>query len=216
MKKSSILVKILIAAVVVAVFGFLFMRSIQDTRSTPYEIEQAHLRNWTLAIEAATDPADAVLALQAPPDLSNGLFRQVFSRAMESLNRPLMPGIPLVLKREFDNGFAGRVTEEDLLAAARAAGLESLTLTPRCLAYRRVSAPGITRQLFFVLFDAPAISQFRERIAMQEDGAASRGGFDPASLSPVMLVASSDSTFSSWLPLRADPDADCIAPIDIS
>ena len=213
MKRSNVLIKILVAGVAVAAFGWLFMRSIQDARSTPYDIDQAHLRNWPLVIEAATEPADSVLALQAPPDLPNALFRQVFSRAMESLNRPLAAGIPLVLKREFDGGFAGRVTLQQLLTAARAAGLDALTLTPRCLAYRRASAPGVTRQVFFVLFDAPAISQFRERIAMQDDGAASRAGFDPASLSPVMLVASSESTFSSWLPLRADPGTDCLAPI---
>jgi hypothetical protein len=212
-KRSGVLVKIVVAVAALAVFGFLFMRSIEDTRSTPYEIEAAHLQNWTLAIEPATEPGDSILALQAPPDLANNMFRQVFARAMESLNRPLLPGIPLLLKREFDSAFADRVTQEDLLAAAKAAGLDSLTLTPRCLGHQRVSAPGVTRQVFFVLFDAPAISQFRERLAMEADGAASRAGFDPASLSPVMLIAAAESTFGSWLPLRVNPDTDCLAPI---
>ena len=30
---------------------------------------------------------------------------------------------------------------------------------------------------------------------------------------PLLIAADLDGTFSSWLPLRADPDADCVAPI---
>ena len=39
--------------------------------------------------------------------------------------------------------------------------------------------------------------------------------FDPAALSPVLIVAGVDENFDRWLPLRADPDADCLAPIEM-
>ena len=65
---------------------------------------------------------------------------------------------------------------------------------------------------------APEVS--RERLAggavvleQLEESAASRSEFDPAALCPVLLVAASDPAFGRWLPLRADPATDCVAPI---
>jgi len=37
--------------------------------------------------------------------------------------------------------------------------------------------------------------------------------FDPEALSPVLIVADLDGSSSRWLPLRADPEVDCFAPI---
>jgi hypothetical protein len=123
-----------------------------------------------------------------------------------------VPFVPLLLQDEFNRSFAGRTTSGELLAAARAAGLEKATFEPRCMGYRRDSAPGVTRQLYFVLFDAPAFIQFRQQIAPL---AGPETGFDPASLSPVMFVGASDAEFNRWLPLRVNPDADCVAPVVI-
>ena len=87
---------------------------------------------------------------------------------------------------------------------------------PRCLAYRRVSEPGVTRQLYFVLFDAAAFERFREQIAaLPASSAVPASAFDPAALSPVLIIGASDSAFNRWLPLRADPKTDCLAPITI-
>ena len=47
------------------------------------------------------------------------------------------------------------------------------------------------------------------------DRAASGADFDAAALSPVLFVAGSDPAFNRWLPLHADPAADCVAPIAI-
>jgi hypothetical protein len=128
---------------------------------------------------------------------------------MESMSAPKSPGIPLVLQSELDRGGA-QVAVETLVAAAREAGLESAPLQPRCLGRRRVSGPGATRQVYFVLFDAPAFGRFRERIATLLGSS-----FDPAAQSPVLLVAVAESTLGHWLPLRADPQKDCVAPIEI-
>jgi hypothetical protein len=100
------------------------------------------------------------------------------------------------------------LTPEALLSAARDAGLGSTPLQPRCLGHRRVSEPGSTREVYFVLFDAPAFGRFRDRIATLLGS-----GFDPAAQSPVLLVAVADSNVGDWLPLRANPQEDCVAPI---
>lgn len=213
---SRVALKILIAGVVIAGFGMLFVRSLRDTQSAPYAADPAHLRNWTVAIVPATMPSDPMLVLRPPPELVGALFRQIFSRTMESLNVPGVPGMPLVLQGEFDRGIAAQMTPEAVADAARAAGLEQAPLQPRCVGFRRVSAPGVTRQLYFILFDAPAFEQFRQHIgARQPPGQAGGVGFDPVALSPVLLIAESAPPAGGWLPLRSDPDADCLAPVTV-
>jgi hypothetical protein len=210
MARSNPLIKIVVTLAVLAGLGFLFIRSANSTRSAPYTVAGARLHNWTLSVEPATDPTRPLVVLRTMPEFASDLFGQVFARAGESLFAPTPPAIPLVLQGEFDRAFAGHATPETLLAAARAAGLESVTFEPRCLGSRRVSAPGVTRQLYFVLFDAPAFAQFRDQIGALAGG---RGDFDPGALSPVLIIGASDPSFGSWLPLRADPKTDCVAPI---
>lgn len=206
--------KVVVALGVLAGLGVLFVRSVRDARSAPYTIEPERLRNWTVVFEPVSSPTEPVLALRPPPELAIELFRQVFARSMESLSAPSPAAIPLLLQGEFDRAFAGRVTPDALVTAARNAGLESTTFEPRCLAYRRVSEPGVTRQLYFVVFDAPAFERFREHIgALRGGDAAPRADFDPAAISPVVIIAASEPTVGRWLPLRADPPIDCVAPI---
>ena len=70
--------------------------------------------------------------------------------------------------------------------------------------HRRISEPGGTRQVFFILFDAPAISQFRKQI-----------GLDPAALSPVLFVAGVGTDFNAWLPQQVNAESDCLAPVEV-
>ena len=216
MARSSPLIKIAVALAVLAGLGFLFLRSVRDARSEPYTVDREHLRSWTVALEPASIPTEPMLVLQPAPELASGLFHQVFVRAMESLHTSTPAAMPLVLQGEFDRAFAGHTTPDALAAAARNAGFDPATIVPRCLGYRRESAPGVIRLVYFVLFDAPAFGRFREQIgALPGGGAASRADFDPAALSPVLFIAASDPAFNRWLPLRADPGADCIAPIAV-
>ncbi|HEX2660424.1 MAG TPA: hypothetical protein VHU40_19220, partial [Polyangia bacterium] len=117
-----------------------------------------------------------------------------------------------LLKGEFDQAFAGRVSGEQLLAAARTAGLDKLSLVPRCLGYRRASDRSVTEQLYFVIFEAPQLEQFRAQMRTMLGGNA---GYDPAAMSPVLLVSSGSPMFRQWLPLHANPQADCVAPIAV-
>jgi len=222
MARSNRPLKILVALAVLAILGFLFVRSARDSRANPYTVEPGQLQGWTVALESASGPNAPLLVLNAPAELSNGLFRQVFARAMESLSMPVPAAIPLLLKGEFDRAFAGHLTPEALVEAARGAGLESAALQPRCMAYRRVSTPERTRQLYFAIFEAPGFGRFRQKLATllearlensADAGAPGRADYDPEALSPALPVASSDTEFNRWLPIKADPATDCVAPI---
>jgi hypothetical protein len=209
------LIKAVVGLAVLGVVGVLFVRSARSVRSEPYQASRDRLTGWTLAIDPAPGESGVVLGLQPPRALAAALFSEVFARTGESLSGPVPPAMPLVLQRELDAGAAGLLGPEALLALARGAGLESAALEPRCMSHRRISAPGITRQLYFVLFELPAFDVFRRQVAerLREGGRASR--FDPAAQSPILIVAATDAAFSSWLPVRADVGKDCFAPIAV-
>jgi hypothetical protein len=199
---KSLLIKFAVGLGVVGVFGFLFMRTLHDARTAAYTAERQHLRSWTLVLEPASRPNDPLLALRPNLELARGFFRQVFSRVMESLNAPVAPAVPVVLRGEFDRLVGDQLTPEALLAAARAFELETAGITPHCLVHRRVSELGATRQVFFVFFDAPSVLQFRQQL-----------GLDPAALSPVLFIAGAGTDFNSWLPQRVNAEEDCLAPV---
>jgi hypothetical protein len=203
------------AAIIVGVlagFGWLFVRTARDVRSEPYEIASSRLAGWTLAIDQAPNGSGVLLGLQPDKQTAAMLFGQVFSRTGETLSGPVPAAIPIVLQNEFDRAHAGSMTADALLTAARAAGLEAPTFEPRCMAQRRISEPGITRSVYFVRFDWPALDTFRRQTAEQMR-AAGGAGVDPAGLSPVLIVAGTDSAFGRWLPLNPGSTDDCVAPI---
>ena len=208
------LIKITIAVIVLGGLGVLFVRSARSVRSEPYEIARTRLSGWTLAIDPSPNASGVALGLQPDKETAAMLFSQIFSRSGESLSGPVPAAIPLVLQSEFDRTKAGTLTLDVLLSSARAAGLESGTFEPRCMAQRRISGPGITRQVYFVRFNWPALNTFRQQVA-QQMRAGGGSGFDPAALSPVLIVAASDAAFSRWLPLLADAEDDCLAPMAV-
>jgi len=209
-------IKIGVAVVAVAGLGLLFARSLSSTRSEPYPVAPEHLRNWTLTLESAAGPREPLLVLRPPADLVHSLFNLLFKRTMESMNPPAAAGIPLLLRDEYERAFAGRVTPEALLGAARAAGLDRITPVPRCLAHRRESDVRANQQLFFVIFDLPEYARFRQQAAALLGADPSRANFDPDAQSPILFIAVAESTFQRWLPLRADPKTDCMAPIEVT
>jgi len=203
--RKSFLVKLALGLGALALFGFLFIRSLDTTRAEPYTVERRHLSGWALVTEAASGPNEPLLSLRPPPELASGMFREVLARTMESLKAPAVAAIPLVLRGEFDRVLGDQLTADGLLAAARTAGLESANLTPVCLVHRRVSEPGGTKQVYFLVFDAPAVPRFRQQL-----------GLDGEALSPVLFVAGAGPDFNSWLPLRVDVSADCLAPVKVT
>lgn len=203
------LLKLLVIVAGIGLLVYLFVQSAASTRAEPYAVEQSSLRGWTLGTNATGLPANVLLALQPPRELGARLFREVFTRAAESFNGPTVPFVPLLLADEYQRALAGQATLEEVRALAQEAGVASGDVQPVCMAYRRESAPGVTRQLYFVRFKAPAVVAFRQQVAAR---AAPGSGFDPDALSPAMIVAASDPDFVRWLPLGGG-EADCIAPV---
>jgi hypothetical protein len=211
--RRSGLIKAAVGLVALGVVGVLFVRSARSVRAEPFNVSRDRLARWTLAIEPPSSASGVLLGLQPPRELASALFNDVFARTGESLSGPLPPAIPLILHGELDARAAGTLGPDALLSLARAAGFESATLEPRCMAHRRVSAPGINRQVYFVLFDWPLFDEFRRQVSQRLREGGQSSAFEPAAQSPILIVAATDAAFSRWLPLRADADKDCFAPI---
>jgi hypothetical protein len=205
------LIKPLLIIAALGIIAVLFMRSVQSTREAPYIIAPEHLADWELAVDPGNAPTSVLVAIRPPRELASTLFRQLFTRHAESFNGPTVPFVALLLQDEFKRSFAGKLTLEDVLGIARATGVDRETMQPRCMGYLRDSAPGVTRQLYYVLFESAAFRQFRQQLAGQ---ALPDTGFTPTALSPVMFVAASDANFNQWLPLAANEN-NCVAPISV-
>ena len=180
------LLKVVVAVAALGVLAVLFVRSAQSSRETPFTVEQGSLAGWTLAVNPDAAALGSWLALSPPASLVSSLGREIFRRAGESLNYPTPALVPLLLQSEFDRAFAGVVMPDDIVSLARSAGLESAAFTPRCMGRRRVSEPGATRGVYFLLFDAPAFIRFRQQllerlkrheVALRADGRDGRPAF---------------------------------------
>ena len=202
---STTVIKVAVAILLLAAVAILFVRSVRDTRAEPYIVNARHLQRWTLAIDTAADADGAVVSLRPQPELPMNLFRQLFSRQMESLGTPSQPGIPLVLRREIPF----ELSADSILVMARDARLDQVTPAPKCVGYRRISDPGITRQLYFMWFDVPGFDRFRQALATRAGPGFSAGG-----LSPVLLMAAQPN-FNGWMPVVVDQNRDCIAPVTV-
>jgi hypothetical protein len=209
--RSRLLLKVVVALALIAALVFAFVRSARQSRATAYKLKRDVLAGWQVSLEPPSGPNSPALLLRAPATLGRSLFDQVFSRVMESLASPAAAGITLVSHAELERAFQGRADANALAVVANEVGLGAGALQPRCLGYRRTSSTSGTRQLYFLVFDAPAFARFREQIA----ALAEPGRFDPTALSPAMMIAGSDESFESWRPLRVDPAADCQAPIEV-
>lgn len=204
-----------VVVAIVAGFFYLFVRSARNVLAEPYVVERQHVQGWTLALETPVAPTSPMLVVRPSQGFGNGLYKQIFSRMMESMSSSTGSGVPVILGGEYQLALAGRYSPEALLQAARTAGLESGAFTPVCVSTRRVSEPGGTRQVHFVIFNAPALVDFRAQIAREHRASQSAGTFSATSLSPVLIVAATDSSFDRWLPISADAE-DCLAPITVN
>jgi hypothetical protein len=217
MARQRTLVKLAVGTAVLAVLAFLFLRSLESTRAAPFTVDRGALTGWTLVLEPPMDPLGSWLALGPPPQLMASLGREIFRRGGESVNYPNPALMPLLLQDEFDRAFAGRVPPEQIVTLARSAALESMTWTPRCMAHRRLSEPGRTTGVYFVLLDAAPFDELRQRLSgLLQTVGGDASLFDPAALSPALIVAALDGNFGRWMPLRGDPEADCMAPVEVS
>jgi hypothetical protein len=206
--------KIVVGTAGVAVLAWLFVRSARSTLAEPYVIDAGTLSGWTLVTGAPDRAEVAWLALQPPAGLTAELFRQIFQRSMLSLTAPAAPGIPLLLRTEYPPELQTLVRPDEVLDAARRAGLERDRVEPVCVGVRQGASAGRSHQQFFAVFEIPAFMRFREEIARLVQERQERGGpaFDPGALGPVLPIAASEGDAASWGALDVGP-SDCQAPL---
>jgi hypothetical protein len=217
MARQSTLVKVVAGLAVLAMTAVLFLYSVRNTRSAPFAVERETLTGWTLVLQPRQDPLGSWLALSPPAQLAMPLGREIFRRGGESVNYLNPPLVPLLLQSEFERAFAGAVLPEDIVSLARAAGFESAVWEPRCMGHRRVNEAGGPRGVYFVLLDAVRFDRFRQQLShLLRAAGRDPSLFDPAALSPVLIIAALDGTFGRWMPLRADPEADCLEPVEVT
>ena len=209
--RQSTLIKLAVGLLAIVVFGVLFIRSVRNVGAQPYTLRRATLASWTVALDPAPATSGVRLALWPPGTFAAPLFSQLFTRSGLSLSGPNPVSMPLLLESEFTRSVNGAVVPDALVQLARESGLESLQPTPQCMASRRVSEPGVTREVYFLRFGDAAFTAFRQALAAR----IGTGGFEPAALSPVVIIAATDANFGSWLPLQGEPTQDCLAPVEL-
>ena len=209
--------KLVLGLAALAVLSVLFLRTLRETTSAPYLVGAAHLTGWELTLDPPLGPAGPLLALLPPRELPLGLFQQVFERTMESMSPPAGYAVGIVLRSEFENSLAGVVTPAELLALARAAGLEDAAVAPACLGVQQGLAGGPSDRAFFVLFELPAHRAFREELGRL---AAERGGgaaaFDPGALAPALYLAATGGGFRGWPVADGAAEQHCVAPLELA
>jgi len=211
--RTPILVKLGVGAVAMVVLPWLFLETVRNSIAEPYEVDNATLTGWRLVLADPGQPGTSVLGLQPPPSLVPRLFDQVFKRTMESMTSPGADILPIVLHSEFQSGLRAVLAPDEMLQAARDAGLEEVRLEPVCMGVKREPFVGRTRQIYFVLFEAPAVVAFRQQLGRV---AAERGGpgtFGATPFDLVLPVGGSDPRFTSWFPMAVDRATDCQAPV---
>lgn len=200
-------------ALIVVGVPWLFLKTVRETMSEPYLIDDASLSGWTLVVAEPAPPATALLALQPPGRLAAGVFQQIFRRTMESMTAPGLATMPVVLQSEYLASLHTVLSPEEILEVARQAGLGDTRFGPVCLGVKREPYAGRSRQLFFALFEALAFSRFREELARLYEERGGSDPFDPTALHPVLPIASSDADFARWWPLEVNRTTDCQAPL---
>ena len=70
-------------------------------------------------------------------------------------------------------------------------------------------AMGATRQLYYLVFSVSGFEAFRAALGKQAGP-----DFKPDGLSPVLMMAAQPD-FTGWMPIGADAQRDCVAPITV-
>lgn len=214
-RRRSVLGKIVLGLAVLAVLSVLFLRTLRQTTTAPYEVQVEHLTGWALTLDPPLGPGGPLLALTPPREMTLDLFNQIFARTMESMNTPPAYAVTLVLRSEFNSSLAGLVEPGELLDLAGESGLDGATLRPRCLAEQRGHAAGARGRTFFALFDLPELRSFRERVgALAVERGGDAAAFDPASAVPALYLAATDGGFRGWPLADAAAEQYCVAPLE--
>jgi hypothetical protein len=206
--------KAAVVVVLLAGLSWLFLKTLRDSNAEAYIVDRDGLSAWVLVVEDPERGGAALLALQPPAQLVGDVFRQIFTRTGQSLASPARASMPVLLAGEHA-GIRNLVSRGELIEAATSAGLERDPLVPVCLGIRKELSSARPGQRFFLVLESSAFTRFREDVARLYKSRGGTGTFDPASLSPVLPVASTEPDFEQWRwPFSVNRAADCAAPVE--
>ena len=180
---------------------------------TAYTIPVTSLPNWTLVTSDGTDPW--VVAMKPPEPLLQHLLAELRTRKSGQITPVPHPALPLVLRSEFDEGLQGVYGTDSVLRIAREAGIETSTFRPVCIAHRVRTGPAGRAEVYFVPFDSDAFNEIRVDLVPAEPEHAGIGVYEPATLTPLLIVATTSGTLEQWLPLAFDRATDCEADLTV-
>ena len=120
--------------------------------------------------------------------------------------------LPVVLHGEYQSGLRAVLAPDELLQAALDAGLEEARIEPVCMGVKREPFAGRSRQIYFVLFEAPVVAAFRQQLGRVAAESSGSGAFGATPFDLVLPVGGSDG-FASWFPITVDRAGDCQAPV---
>jgi len=126
---------------------------------------------------------------------------------------PAHPGLPLVLRTEFDEGLQGVYGTDSVLRIARESGVETSTFEPVCLAHHTASRPQGRAELYFVPFVSAAFTNVRVDLVPAQAEHGGIGIYEPSTLIPALIVGSTEADVDGWWPLAFDRERDCEAPV---
>ena len=193
------------AAVLIA--GVIVVSYVIVRRSQPYSVENGSLRGWSLTVADAGSPA--VVVLRPPPQFHDALFRQISQRAGEPVIPPEHPALSLVLQSEYADSLQGVLSTEDIIDAAKDAGIETARFEPVCIASRKEKTSDGEGTVFFAIFEAAAFRNFRQQLTPLFPEHAGAALFDPAALRPILVVAATTPRLTQWSPTSLDQAGDC-------
>lgn len=185
---------------------------IHRTDSRPFRIDESMLTGWTLVTTDGTDPW--VVGIRPSDALITSLFKEVSRRAGKTLVAPPHPAVPLVLRSEFEEGLQGVYGVDSVTRIAKGAGIDGRSFAPVCLAHRVANTSAGRAEVYFVPFESVPFNQMRVDLLPAQPEQAGVGIYDPATLTPVLIVAASDAAFDRWWPLVFDREHDCEAPLN--
>lgn len=177
----------------------------------PVSVEPEALTRWTLVVSDGTDPW--TVGVRPPDALIDRLYEDATRRAGRTLVRPAHPALPLVLRSESDEGLQGVYPTDSVLRMARQAGIEDVEFQPVCLAHRTRRTGDASAELYFAAFTSAPFAQFRIDLTPPQPEHAGFGVYEPATLSPILMLAATDDDFARWWPLQFDPALDCESPL---
>jgi len=167
--------------------------------------------SWPIIVSNGTDPWIAALA---PPEaVMSTLSAEVTRRAGRALFAPPHPGLPLVLRTEFDEGLQGVYGTDSVVRMARDAGVDATALQPLCLAHQVRDGSGPRAEIYFVPFESPEFSQLRIDLTPTEPEHAGVGVYEAGTLTPILIVGATDANFDRWWPLRFNAATDCVGTV---